>query len=68
MLSYILIVIVKILVGHKRWIVGGDINIILTLEEKRGGKKRLDLDNIKLRDLIDRLKLVDIETSNKPFT
>jgi hypothetical protein len=50
------------LVGHKRWIVGGDLNIILTLEEKRGGKKRLDQDNIKLRDLIDHLKLVDIET------
>jgi hypothetical protein len=56
------------LVGQKCWIVGGDLNIILTLEEKKGGKKHLEQDNIKLQELIDSLKLVDIETGNGTFT
>jgi hypothetical protein len=27
------------LIGQKHWIIGGDFNIILTLEEKSGGTK-----------------------------
>jgi exonuclease III len=56
------------LIGQKRWILGGDFNIILTLEEKRGGSKWLDQDSGKFRDLIDHLKLIDIETRNGSFT
>jgi hypothetical protein len=35
---------------HKIWIIGGDFNMILTLEEKRGGKKCLEQDNLKFRN------------------
>jgi hypothetical protein len=34
--------------GIKHWLIGGDFNIILTLEEKTGGTKRLDQDSGKL--------------------
>jgi len=57
-----------ILVGHMWWIVGGDLNIILTLEEKRGGKKRLEQYSFTLRNLIEHLKLVDIKIGNGSFT
>jgi hypothetical protein len=40
--------------------------MILTLEEKRGGKKHLEQDNIKFQELIDRLNLVDIEKAMEP--
>jgi len=33
------------LVGPQYWILGGDLNIILTLEEKGGDTKLLDQDN-----------------------
>jgi hypothetical protein len=56
------------LVEHKRWIVGGDFNMILTLEEKRGGKKCLEQDNIKFQELIEQLNLVDIENGNGTYT
>jgi exonuclease III len=56
------------LIGQKRWILGGDFNIILTLEEKRGGLRRMEQDSGKFRDLIDHLKLIDIESKNGSFT
>jgi hypothetical protein len=37
-----------LIVGQKCWIIKGDLNIILTLEEKIGGKKHLEQDNSKL--------------------
>jgi exonuclease III len=52
----------------KRWIIGGDFNMILTLEEKRRGKKRLEKDSTKFQELIENLKLVDIENSNGTYT
>jgi exonuclease III len=52
----------------QRWIVGGDFNMILTLEEKRGGKKRLEHDSLKFQELLDQHKLVDIENGNGTFT
>jgi hypothetical protein len=55
-------------VGPQNWILGGDFNIILTLEEKRGGTRRLDQDSGKLRDIIEDLHLIDIETQNGTFT
>jgi hypothetical protein len=33
------------LIGQKHWILGGEFNIILTLEEKRGGTKTLEKDS-----------------------
>jgi len=42
--------------------------MILTLEEKTGGIKRLEQENGKFKALIDHLKLVDIENSNGIFT
>jgi exonuclease III len=42
--------------------------MILSLEEKTGGSKKLEQDNGKFKTLIDHLKLVDIENSNGIFT
>jgi hypothetical protein len=36
---------IKTLLGSQNWLIGGDFNIILTLEEKTGGTKWLDQDN-----------------------
>jgi exonuclease III len=59
---------INVLRGQERWILGGDFNMILTLEEKSGGLKRLDQDSTKFIHLIDRLNLIDIETRNGSFT
>jgi len=32
------------IVGHERWIIGGDFKIILSLDEKRGHIKRMEKD------------------------
>jgi exonuclease III len=42
--------------------------MILSLEEKTGGSKKLEQDSGKFKTLIDHLKLVDIENSNGTFT
>jgi hypothetical protein len=42
--------------------------MILSLEEKIGGTKKLEQDSGKFKTLIDHLKLVDIENSNGTFT
>jgi exonuclease III len=36
---------IKTLLGSPNWLLGGDFNIILTLEENTGGTKRLDQDS-----------------------
>jgi hypothetical protein len=57
------------LIGQKHWILGGYFNIILTLEEKRGGSRTwLEHDSGKFLDLIDHLNLIDIESRNGTFT
>ena len=56
------------LADRKRWIIGGDFNMILTLEEKRGGEKHLEPDNAKFQELIENLRLVDIESGNGTYT
>jgi exonuclease III len=56
------------LAEDKRWIIGGDFNMILTLEEKRGGKKCLEQDSAKFQELIENLRLVDIENGNGTYT
>ena len=50
------------------WILGGDFNMIMTLEEKSGGSKRLEQDSGKFKSLLEQLNLVDIENSNGTFT
>jgi len=52
----------------KRWIIGCDFNMILMMEEKWGGKKHLEQDNAKFQELIENLRLVDIENSNGTYT
>jgi hypothetical protein len=42
--------------------------MILMLEEKRGGKKRLEQDSVKFQELIENLRLVYIENSNATYT
>jgi hypothetical protein len=42
--------------------------MILTLEEKTGGTKRLEQDSGKFRTLIDQLNIVDAEARNGIFT
>ena len=59
---------VSMLIGPARWIIGGDFNIILTLEEKSRGTKQLEHDSGKFQMLMDQLKLIDIETRNEVFT
>jgi hypothetical protein len=59
---------VKSLETTTNWILGGDFNMIMSLEEKTGGSKRLEQDSGKFRTLPEKLKLVDIEKSNGTFT
>ena len=42
--------------------------MILTLEEKTGGKKGLEQDSGKFKTLIEKLNMVDMETQNGIFT
>jgi hypothetical protein len=42
--------------------------MILTLKEKRGGKKRLEQDSAKFQELLDLHKLIEIENGNATFT
>jgi hypothetical protein len=46
------------------WILAGDFNIITTLAEKKGGNQRLDRDAEEFTTFIEKMKLVDIRTSN----
>jgi len=59
---------IKALLNMPNWVLGGDFNMILTLEEKTGRTKRLEQDSGKFKSLIDQLNLVDIETRNGIFT
>jgi hypothetical protein len=56
------------LTRYNRWIVGGDYNLIRSLEEKKGGSRRLDQDSNDFNSLIDNLNLIDLEAINGIFT
>ena len=60
--------LIKTLVITRNWVLGGDFNMILSLEEKIGGTKKMEQDSGNFKTLIDLLKLVDIENSNGTFT
>ena len=53
---------------HQLWILGGDFNMIRKLEEKIGGRSRLDLDSSHFRDFISRSWLIDLPFSNGMYT
>eukprot|EP00253_Pinus_taeda_P011971 PITA_11971 len=50
--------------SHPLWISGGDFNIIIALEEKSGGRARLEGDSIGFKDFIYRNQLMDLQTLN----
>jgi hypothetical protein len=53
---------------NPHWILAGDFNIIATLNEKKGVIRRLDRDAEVFSSFIEKIKLVDIRTSNGHFT
>lgn len=56
------------LTENSRWIIGGDYNLILNLDEKKGGSRRLDQDSNDFNSLIDNINLIDLETINGVHT
>jgi len=52
----------------QRWILGGDFNMIIGLEEKKGGNHFLGNDNLLFNYTIGLLNLIDFETDNGPFS
>lgn len=50
------------------WFCGGDFNMTTTLEERSGGRKRLEGDCLGFKDFITNNQLVDLQTSNGTFT
>ena len=58
----------RTLIPEKPWIVGGDFNLIRSLEEKRGGLRRMDTAMEQFGDMIREQGLVDIQTINGKHT
>jgi exonuclease III len=52
----------------QHWIIGGDFNLIKTLEEKKGGVRKLDLENKRFKEVLEELNLVDLPTQGGIFT
>ncbi|XP_057871389.2 uncharacterized protein LOC131077832 [Cryptomeria japonica] len=50
------------------WILAGDFNVVISMDEKRGGLARLDPSSLLLRDNIGLLNLVDVKPINGVFT
>jgi len=53
---------------HPLWILGGDFNMIATIEEKKGGRCKINRDGTLLKDFIHHNWLIDIPTANGLFT
>ena len=58
----------KDLLNDKIQILGGDFNVIVTLDEKQGGIQRLDKDIKSFSNLIIDLQLIDLAPTNDIFT
>lgn len=56
------------LIPEKPWIIGGDFNMITTLEEKSGGLRRIYSNMEAFRDMISEQRMVDIQTINGNHT
>lgn len=54
--------------NHPLWIIGGDFNMITKLEEKRGGRAKLDLENSHLKEFIQNNLLIDMQFCNEMHT
>jgi exonuclease III len=50
------------------WLMGGDFNLITSLEEKKGGLRRLDLKHLAFKEFIQDHQLIDLETNNGIYT
>eukprot|EP00253_Pinus_taeda_P010493 PITA_10493 len=50
------------------WIIGGDFNLIRSLDEKKGGLRRRDHFMDSFNEMIEELRLVDIQTINGIYT
>ena len=53
---------------HPLWIAGGDFNMIIKLEEKQGGRTRLDQENHHFNDFIHNNSLIDLPFCNGMHT
>ena len=51
-------------VGQDHWVIGGDFNLIRSLEEKKGGVRNLSGITQAFNMVIEELHLVDIQTTN----
>ena len=54
--------------SHPLWIIGGDFNMITRMDEKIGGRSRLDQDNSHFKNFINNNWLIDIPFCNGMFT
>lgn len=54
--------------GHLPCIVGGDINMITSLLEKKHGQRRIDKYSESFKEFIEETNLIDMETVNGCFT
>ena len=55
-------------VDNDHWLIGGDFNIIRSLEEKKGGVRTISVAATLFNKFIDEMKLVDIRSTNRLFT
>ena len=46
------------------WILGGDFNMITSLQDKKGGLRKLEEKSEAFKETIDKLRLIDIQTNN----
>ena len=53
---------------HPLWIIGGDFNMITKLEEKIGGRIRMEQENNHFKDFIQNTSLIDMPFCNGTFT
>eukprot|EP00253_Pinus_taeda_P035285 PITA_35285 len=56
--------IIRRLYPEATWIIGGDFNLIRSLEEKKGGIRKMDHFMDKFNEMIEDLRLVDIQIIN----
>ena len=54
-------------VGNEHWIIGGDFNLIRSLDEKKGGIRSLSNISTSFNKVIEDLHLVDVQTPNGLF-
>ena len=59
---------INTLTEGKPWIIGGDFNLIRSLDEKKGGIRQLNPINDTFNEVINNLNLVDVRTNNDTFT